>query len=319
MLEHEIGVVCGQCDTYSAMDKASCPQCGSALDINPISGDSSQQEIQQGRGVLDQEGRMEQARHYVCPRCSTPVPSGHKFCGNCGAEVPVPVQQMQTDYFGAMQVPGKARLLVVRGQEGIEGVSYGLSSDTHGVGSVNGQILFPNDNWVSPTHATFFYDQGKLWVRDEGSINGVYLRVREPVPVTTGDYFLCGEQVFRIDHIPSDQAGPDSDMTYFYVSPKRPSAFRVVQILEGGLEGIVYCARGNQVRIGREDNDLNFAEDIFMSGNHAIVQMVSDGKFSLVDNSSKNGTYIRLRDKQELRHGDYVFIGHQLLRVELTS
>src|SRR5688500_18241370 len=36
---------------------------------------------------VSKEDLMEQARHYVCKECSTPVPSGHKFCGRCGAVV----------------------------------------------------------------------------------------------------------------------------------------------------------------------------------------------------------------------------------------
>jgi hypothetical protein len=56
---------------------------------------------------------MEQARHYVCKECSTPVPSGHKFCGRCGAVVPPQILDLRTDYFGAMQTPGKARLILL--------------------------------------------------------------------------------------------------------------------------------------------------------------------------------------------------------------
>ena len=58
---------------------------------------------------------MEQARNYVCKECASPVPAGHKFCGGCGGEVPIQVQTGQVDFFGAMQTPGKARL--IRGGE----------------------------------------------------------------------------------------------------------------------------------------------------------------------------------------------------------
>ena len=43
--------------------------------------------------------------------CSTPVPSGHKFCGRCGAVVPPAILELRTEFFGAMQAPGKARLI----------------------------------------------------------------------------------------------------------------------------------------------------------------------------------------------------------------
>ncbi|MEC7525778.1 MAG: FHA domain-containing protein [Myxococcota bacterium] len=261
---------------------------------------------------------MEQARFYVCKECSTPVPSGHKFCGACGATVPKDVLERQVEFFGSMQAPGKARLILIRGTEGADGLSYLLQGTEHIAGTTDAQIPFPTDPWISPRHANFFYRGDKLFVRDEGSVNGVYLRIKKPNPLKPGDHFLCGEQVFRLEATPKDTSGPDPDQTYFYSSPKRPSPFRVVQCLSGGQDGMVYCARENSVQIGREDSDMNFPDDVFMSGSHAKVELAGDGQFSLVDLNSRNGTYIRLSKERELGNGDYLFIGHQLLRVEQT-
>jgi pSer/pThr/pTyr-binding forkhead associated (FHA) protein len=108
-------------------------------------------------------------------------------------------------------------------------------------------------------------------------------------------------------------------MTYFYASPRRPSPFRLAQVLAGGGEGMVVCARDTSCSIGREDCDLNFPEDLFMSSNHARITVSADGTFALVDNNSKNGSYVRIRGERELAHGDYLFLGHQLLRVEITG
>jgi len=55
-------------------------------------------------------------------------------------------------------------------------------------------------------------------VRDEGSLNGVYVRLRAPVSLGYGDTFLCGEQLFKIEPAPRDTAGPSPDQTYFFVS-----------------------------------------------------------------------------------------------------
>jgi pSer/pThr/pTyr-binding forkhead associated (FHA) protein len=268
---------------------------------------------------LSKEDLMDQARHYVCKECSTPVPSGHKFCGRCGAVVPPAILELRTEFFGAMQAPGKARLILIRGDAGADGLSYLLQGTEHVAGRLDGQIVFPDDTWLSPRHANFVYRGEKLIVRDEGSRNGVYVRVRGQVPLEPGDLFLCGEQVFRLDRTPADSAGPEPDMTYFYSSPKRPSPFRITQMLRGGAEGMVVCARENQCSIGREDCDLNFPEDLFMSGSHARVAASPDGSFVLVDMASKNGTFVRIRAEHELAHGDYLFLGKQLLRVEITG
>jgi pSer/pThr/pTyr-binding forkhead associated (FHA) protein len=267
---------------------------------------------------LSQEELMDQARNYVCKQCSTPVPSGHKFCGACGATVPPEIQNLQTEYFGAMQAPGKARLILIRGDQGVDGLSYLLQGTEHVAGRHDVQILFPDDNWLSPTHANFIYRSDKLVVRDEGSVNGVYVRIKAPVGIRPGDQFLCGEQVFRLDNTPKDTSGPDPDQTYFYSSPKRPSAFRVVQVLRGGADGMVHCARENVVSIGREESDMNFPDDMYMSGAHAKVELAGQS-YTLSDLGSKNGTYVRINGEQVLGHGDYLFLGRQLLRVEMTT
>jgi len=259
---------------------------------------------------------MDQAKNFVCRSCSTAVPLGHKFCGRCGAAVPPEILQARTQFFGQLQAPGKAKLILIRG-EGVEGLSYQLNAEQHIVGR-SGQLVFPDDPFVSPKHANFFYRNGKLVVKDEGSVNGVYLRVKGSVDVQPDDFFLAGEQVFRIDATPkaNDQPGPDG--TYFYSSPKHQSPFRITQILQGGAGGMTVCARGSSLQIGREGGDLNFPSDLYMSAAHCKLEEAG-GKLVLTDMNSRNGSYVRLKAERELAHGDYVFIGRKLLRVEITA
>jgi len=268
------------------------------------------------RAGMSLEELMEQAKNFVCRSCSTPVPMGHKFCGRCGAAIPVEIMNARTQFFGQLQVPGKAKLILIRG-EGVEGLSYQLNADQHVVGR-NGQLVFPDDPFVSPKHANLFYRNGKLVVRDEGSLNGVYLRVRGTVDVQPADHFLAGEQLFRIDAAPKLADGPAPDGTYFYSSPKHLSPFRITQILQGGSAGMTVCARNTGLQIGREGGDLNFPTDLYMSASHCKLEE-SGGKITLTDLNSRNGTYVRLKAERELSHGDYLFIGRKLLRVEITA
>ena len=55
---------------------------------------------------------MDQAKNYVCRSCSTPVPMGHKFCGRCGAAMPPEILAARTQFFGQLQVPGRAKLIL---------------------------------------------------------------------------------------------------------------------------------------------------------------------------------------------------------------
>jgi len=60
----------------------------------------------------------------MCPTCGSEVPANNKFCGKCGSNVEAapPAAANKTMFFGANQVPGKARLVVIKG-EGLDGVT----------------------------------------------------------------------------------------------------------------------------------------------------------------------------------------------------
>jgi pSer/pThr/pTyr-binding forkhead associated (FHA) protein len=224
-------------------------------------------------------------------------------------------------FFGAMQAPGRAKLILIKG-EGMDGVSYVLSATEHVAGRVEGAILFPEDPLLSPRHANFIYRDGKLFVRDEGSVNGIFVRIIRPQTVQSGTTFLVGEQLLRVESCPPETVlVPDADGTYFYGSPRRPSKLTLTQLLAGGNPGMIFRARDDTLTIGREGNDINFPDDPFISGRHATVQAMetpSGTRFQIADLGSKNGTFVRIPDEAPLFHGDYVFLGQQLLRVEIT-
>lgn len=266
------------------------------------------------------EELMEQAKNYVCRSCQTPIPSGHKFCGRCGAAVPPDVLSLREEFYGNLQVPGRAKLILIRaeGDAAMEGLSFALNAQEHVVGR-QGHLTFPEDRFVSPRHANLFYRDGKLVVRDEGSLNGVYVRLRGSIDLQPADMFLAGEELFRVDATPKATDHPDQDGTYFWSSPKRPSPFRIVQMLQGGALGNVVCSRETGINIGREGGEMNYPTDVYMSANHCRVEADASGKLTLTDLNSRNGTYIRMRGERELAHGDYIFIGKKILRVEVTS
>src|SRR3954468_13250951 len=133
----------------------------------------------------------------VCPSCGNEVPANNKFCGKCGANMEaVPVapaaNAAKTMFFGANQVPGRARLIVIKG-EGVDGVTYQLNGTEHIAGRSEGAILFPDDPLLSPRHANFTYKGGKLYVVDEASMNGVFIRIKSPTVLASGALFLIGE------------------------------------------------------------------------------------------------------------------------------
>jgi pSer/pThr/pTyr-binding forkhead associated (FHA) protein len=330
-----LGLVCDACDALSPINATVCQLCGASLGV----GKKTAADTAPRAGAAEPFGAAAAAASKVCAFCGDAIAPGHRFCGNCGkpvaagapAAAPAPAAPStapgrpggnkpaaKTMFFGAMQAPSP-KLILIKG-EGMDGVTYVLSSSEHIAGRLEGAILFPEDPLLSPRHANFMYRDGKLTVRDEGSANGVFVRIIKPQTVSSGATFLVGEQLLRVDACPPETVPiPDDEGTYFYGSPKRPSRLALTQLLAGGHEGMVFRARNDSLAIGREGNDVNFPDDPFISGRHATVTALDNEgtKFQIADLGSKNGTFLRVAGEAPLFHGDYVFLGQQLLRVEI--
>ena len=254
----------------------------------------------------------------LCNNCKAVVPKEHFFCGRCGASFDEdgPDQANQTLFFGAMQAPGRAKLILIAG-EGLEGLSYHLNSTEHVAGRETGVILFPDDPYLDDEHATFFYQSNELYLRDEDSLNGTFVGIREPRQLEDGDEFMVGRQRFRVEYLDVDDQYAMKQGTLMYVSPSEEYRFRLVRIVEGLKPADAYCKSSNTMTIGREGADILFAEDRHISKIHAQVEW-KDGAVVLTDLDSKNGTFVRLRGTEPLEHGDYVFLGSELVRIEIN-
>ena len=141
----------------------------------------------------------------ICPTCGAEVLATNKFCGKCGANVdaaPAPPAggAQKTMFFGANQMPGKARLIVIKG-EGVDGVTYQLNGTEHVAGRSEGAILFPEDPLLSPRHANFIYQNGQLKVQDDGSVNGVFVRIKGEQELVSGDELMVGRTRLSVEQL----------------------------------------------------------------------------------------------------------------------
>jgi pSer/pThr/pTyr-binding forkhead associated (FHA) protein len=85
-------------------------------------------------------------------------------------------------------------------------------------------------------------------------------------------------------------------------------------IMEGGQPGEIYDLK-DETTVGRTTGDITFPHDGFMSGRHA--RLIRRGvSFVLIDEESRNGTFIKIKGEVELKPGDMVLIGRQLFRFE---
>jgi pSer/pThr/pTyr-binding forkhead associated (FHA) protein len=252
------------------------------------------------------------------------------------------------------QAPTRARLVLIR-RDGSEGAAHTLGASTD-IGRAEGQIVFPDDQYVSPRHARIVARKGSLYVRDLDSTNGVFMRIpfatradeedgeeadkttlrgnhSEPAsdavsdqPLADQELFLVGQQVLRFEVVrqAEEAFGPASENgTLLFGTPAAPRFARLSQRTVEGVVRDVFHLRKAETVIGRESGDIVFTDDPFLSRRHAAVRFHGgEGqrrRFTLADLGSSNGTFLRIRDEVRLRHGDHFRIGQQLLRFDIDA
>ena len=89
------------------------------------------------------------------------------------------------------------RLSVIVGRD-VDGPAFPIFDEAIVLGRERGDILFPEDGYVSGTHAQITLRDGRVCLSDLGSSNGTFLRVRDLRAVPTGSLLLMGQQLFRV-------------------------------------------------------------------------------------------------------------------------
>lgn len=331
----DVGLVCDACSALTPIGVPQCARCGEPVALDPRPA-RSKAPSSNGSAAAAAAAPAKKAAGTTCTKCGTTVPPNFKFCQICGTRVVVAPQEFQVETrvarsptgqqakdsprstlsFGGAAQTARAKLTVIRG-DGEDGVSFSLAGIDHHAGRGDCPISFPDDPFLSPVHCNFHYGNNQLVVRDEGSLNGVYIRITGTVRIEPGTAVLVGEQVLHVTPAKGFDDLPDAEGTYYSASMMRPATIEIVQQLRGGASGWVYRPDTETVTLGREGNDINFADDPFISGRHAQLQ-ITGGVLSVTDLGSRNGTFVRVSGEHVLKHGDYVFLGQQLLRVEIV-
>jgi pSer/pThr/pTyr-binding forkhead associated (FHA) protein len=213
--------------------------------------------------------------------------------------------------------------LAVISQDGSTGQTYWIDRGSIDIGRDEGDIRLIADRFVSPRHARIYSRNGVFFLRDLGSLNGVYLRVRESENLQDADQMLLGSEVLRFGLLSGAEQGLGAATergTDVYGSPARP---RYACLSERTVEGVyrnVFYISADETVIGREFGDLVFTADSFMSRRHAAVHRdPAAGTFTLRDLGSSNGTYLAIRGEVELREGDHLRVGQHLFRFGFGS
>jgi pSer/pThr/pTyr-binding forkhead associated (FHA) protein len=218
---------------------------------------------------------------------------------------------------GPMQLgPSEFRLIFVH-HDGSDGTSYLLRGDQIDIGRTEGDLLF-EDPYLSPRHARIVSGPTGQVLSVLESRNGVFIRLRAGASLKDGDMILVGRQVMRFELVPEHERAlrPALHHNVVQFGTNGASAWgRLLQLGPTGVSHDVFHLGREQVAIGREEADIVFSDDGFMSRRHAIVSLRA-GSGHLEDLGSSNGTFVRLSDDHLLVHGDVLRMGNVLLRFE---
>ena len=290
-----------------------------------------------------------------CPRCGGARDTGAQFCRFCGLPLGSPSGASAVAHGlapASVADAGPARIVLIT-RDGSEGPSYSLGAVAD-LGRTEGNILFPDDQFVSPRHARIVARGGEFFVRDLESTNGVFVRIpflvrgdaeggkedkttvrghhtealsvedemgREQ-PLADQELFLVGQQVLRFEVVKQAEeafGAASENGTLLFGTPAAPRYARLSQRTVEGVVRDVFHLRRAETVIGRESGDIVFTDDPFLSRRHAVLRMQGVGarrRFTLADLGSSNGTFLRIRDEVRLRFGDHFRIGQQLLRFD---
>jgi pSer/pThr/pTyr-binding forkhead associated (FHA) protein len=209
---------------------------------------------------------------------------------------------------------------VLVNRDGSDGQKFALSGEYLVVGRVGADIAFEDDRFLARQHARIERSaDGAVKVHPLDTLNGVFRKADAPVDLVDGMIVLVGREVLRFERVDAEEIKVHPLVRHgvaLFGSPPREPWGRLVQIVpSGGYRDVRHLA-SEEIVLGREEGDIVFRDDAFMSRKHAAVTW--DGKRAqITDLGSSNGTFVRITGPSALKHGDHVRMGDQLLRIEL--
>jgi pSer/pThr/pTyr-binding forkhead associated (FHA) protein len=311
---------CPRCHALSQPGMRFCRECGGAL--GPAPGSRGQEAVSQRQPIA------EAAIARSCWRCQAERTDNASFCRQCGASLidpsmeaalrTTPRQSPPSDH--AQPEPGLPARLVTLLKDGSEGRSIPLTEGDADIGTREGEVTFPDDPYMSSRHARISCRAGTCSLRDLDSVNGVYVRLREEVDLHHGDMVLIGQQVMRFELLSEGELslGPAWQRgVLVFGTPEAARFARLVQYTTEGVGRDVHYLFRDETVIGRENGDIVFTDDPFLSRRHASLRVDHAGRrVTLHDLGSSNGTALRIRGEHVLRDGDQFRIGRHLFRFE---
>jgi pSer/pThr/pTyr-binding forkhead associated (FHA) protein len=186
------------------------------------------------------------------------------------------------------------------------------------LGRNRGNILFPEDSFVSSHHATLTVREGRLSIRDEGSASGVFVAIAGQEVISHGTLFNIGRRLLRyLGQLQLAVAPPGQPRVYGAPLPQGRPPYAVEEVLVGGRSGRAVVSAGPMLTIGQSNCDFSFPHDATLASRHCELAPAPQGAV-LRDLSGIRGTFVRIAPGADrpLNTGDRLRVGQQILQVE---
>jgi len=212
--------------------------------------------------------------------------------------------------------PAAFVLVVIAGSA--KGERYPIPVSGSWVGRSRGNILFPEDVFVSGHHAALTVHEGRLEVRDEGTASGVFVSIDGQEMISHGTLFSAGRRLLRyLGHLqPAVGTSSGEPRVYGAPLPRGQPLYGVEEVLVGGRTGRAVISGEASLSVGQMNCDLCFPQDDTVAVKHCDVAPAGGGAL-LRDLSAGVGTFVRISpgSNRSLKVGDRLRIGQQILEV----
>ncbi len=207
--------------------------------------------------------------------------------------------------------------LVSVNRDGSDGVVHDLSGDYVELGNSGSVGLRFDDPYLAACHARIErLGTGGARIIPLDGLNGVFRRLRQDTKLADAAVILIGRELLRYNQLRSSESKPTQLTQHgvsLFGSPMRQAWGRISQVLPSGGIRDVRHLYGDEMVVGREEGDVVFRDDEFLSRRHAAFRWQNE-QCMLCDLGSSNGTFLRLTEPANLSEGDFLRIGDQMFR-----
>jgi len=169
------------------------------------------------------------------------------------------------------------------------------------IGRKDCEINFPDDMLLSSRHASISHGPEGYFLRDDGSTNGIFIRLKEarPLEVFNGNVVRIGKQMLLFD---TENGGHS-----------------FIHIDTNGKPLNRYELSAQTIVLGRQAPDITLnQEDMTLSRRHLSIT-VKDRKIWVKDLGSANGGFLKIKNSVPLEPDDQFRVGNQLFKFGLKE